>query len=46
MAMAELGLIDTAVGKNSKWELGRARFKVGWGQTARELDEEAADVLN
>ena len=32
MAMAELGLISTMAGKNSKLELGHARLKAGWGR--------------
>ena len=34
-AMAELGLIGTAAGKNSKLELGRAHFKAGWGRVVK-----------
>ena len=33
-------------GKNTKLELDRAPFKAGWGRAARELDGEAADMLN
>ena len=39
MAMAELGLISTMAGKNSKLELGRARFKAGWGRESGGLME-------
>ena len=44
--MAELGLIGTATGENSKLELGRARFKAGWGLGVRWLNGESMDVMN
>ena len=33
-------------GETPKLELGRARFKAGWGQAARGRDGEAMDAMN
>ena len=33
-------------GKSAKLELGKAFFLARWGRAARELDDEAMDVLN
>ena len=46
MSTVGRGLIGTATGKSVKLELGSAFFMAGWGRAARELDGEAADVLN
>ena len=37
--MVELGLIGMAAGKNSKLELGHARFKARWGRESGGLME-------
>ena len=44
--MAERVLNGTTMGKNSKLELGRARFKAGWGLGVRWLNGESMDVMN